>query len=53
MAKTIRKGFKTGLVILLLYVLFVLYLLFVSDRVEKLDKHSMEDSSEITLKIGK
>ncbi len=53
MAKTMGKGFRTGLVILLLYVLFVLYLLFVSDRVEKLDHVSKEDSSEITLKIGK
>lgn len=53
MAKTIRKGLKTGLIILAIYVLFVLYLLFVSDRVEKLDNRSNEEQSQITLKIGK
>ena len=53
MAKAIRKGLKTGLVILAIYVLFVLYLLFVSDRVEKLDNRSNETQIQNTLKIGK
>ncbi|MBR3211265.1 MAG: hypothetical protein IKF71_04965 [Bacilli bacterium] len=53
MAKTIRKGLKTGLVILAIYILFVLYLLFVSDRVEKLDSRSKEEQVQNTLKIGK
>ena len=53
MAKTIRKGVKTGLIILAIYIFFVLYLLFVSDRVEKLDHRSQDEPSQITLKIGK
>ena len=53
MAKSIRKGLKTGLIILAIYILFVLYLLSVSDRVEKLDSRSNEEQSQITLKIGK
>lgn len=32
----LKKGIKTGLVILLLYILFILYLLFVSDNYQKL-----------------
>ncbi len=52
MAKSIREGLKTGLVIILIYSLFVLYLLFVSDRVEKLDKKSNDQPSQLTLKIG-
>ena len=53
MAKTIKSGLKTGLVILAIYVLFVLYLLFVSDRVEKLDNRSNKEQVQNTLKIGK
>lgn len=53
MAKSIRKGLKTGLIILAIYIIFVLYLLFVSDRVEKLDNRSSEEQRQITLKIGK
>ena len=53
MAKAIRKGLKTGLIILAIYLVFVLYLLFVSDRVEKLDNRSYEEQMQNTLKIGK
>ena len=53
MAKSIRKGIKTGLIILAIYLIFVLYLLFVSDRVEKLDHRSNEEQIQNTLKIGK
>jgi len=53
MAKSIRKGLKTGLIILAIYIIFVLYLLFVSDRVEKLDNRSSDEQRQITLKIGK
>ena len=52
MAKSIREGLKTGLIILAIYVLFVLYLLFVSNRVEQLNNRSNEEQTEITLKIG-
>lgn len=52
MAKSIREGIKTGLIILAIYILFVLYLLFVSDRVEKLDHRSYEEQRHFTLKIG-
>lgn len=53
MARTIRKGLKTGLIIVAIYVLFVLYLLFVSDRVEKLDNPPSEEPVQISLKNGK
>ena len=53
MAKSIRKGIKTGLIILAIYIVFVLYLLFVSDRVEKLDTRSQDEQIQNTLKIGK
>ena len=53
MAKSIRKGIKTGLIIFAIYVLFVLYLLLVSDRVEKLDNRPQEEQIQNTLKIGK
>ena len=53
MAKSIRKGLKTGLIIFAIYLLFVLYLLFVSDRVEKLDNRSQEEQIQNSLKIGK
>ncbi len=53
MTKSIRKGLKTGLIILAIYLVFVLYLLFVSDRVEKLDNRSYEEQMQNTLKIGK
>ncbi|MBR4694326.1 MAG: hypothetical protein IKQ06_00700 [Bacilli bacterium] len=53
MARAMKEGLKTGLVILAIYILFVLYLLFVSDRVEKLDARSSEEQTQITLKIGK
>ena len=53
MLKAIRKGFKTGLVILAIYLLFVLYLLFVSDRVEKLDNSSNNGTQSVSLTIGK
>mgnify|MGYP007056173267 CR=1 FL=1 len=53
MTKSVKEGLKTGIVIVLIYVLFVLYLLFVSDRVEKLDNRSSEEQTQITLKIGK
>ena len=53
MSDSIRRGLKTGLIILAIYVLFVLYLLFVSDRVEKLDNKTSEEQSQITLKIGR
>ena len=53
MAKSIRKGLKTGLIILAIYLLFVLYLLFVSDRVEKLDNRSQDEQIQNSLKIGK
>ncbi len=43
MAKSVREGVKTGIIIFIIYVLFVLYLLFVSDRVEKLDQQAHED----------
>ncbi len=53
MAKTLREGLKTVLIIAIIYVLFFIYLLFVSERVEKLDNKSSEEQSQITLKIGK
>ena len=53
MARAMKEGLKTGLIILLIYVLFVLYLLFVSNRVEALDSRSSEEQTQITLKIGK
>ena len=53
MTKTIRKGLKTGLVIVLIYFMLVLYLLFVSDRVEKLDNRSSDEQIQNTLKIGR
>ena len=52
MAKTMKEGLKTVLIIAIIYVLFFFYLLFVSDRVEKLDNKSNEEQSQITLKIG-
>ena len=52
MAKSIKKGIRTGLIIIGIYVLFVLYLLFVSNRVEKLDNRSCEETRALTLKIG-
>ena len=52
MAKSIKKGIRTGLIIVGIYLLFVLYLLFVSNRVEKLDNHSYEETRALTLKIG-
>ena len=53
MLNTIRKGFKTGMIIILIYILFVLYLLLVSDRVEKLESRSSDDPIQFSLKIGK
>ena len=53
MTKSIRKGLKTGLIILAIYLVFVLYLLFVSDRVEKLDNRSYEEQMQNTFKIVK
>ena len=52
MLKNIRQGVKTGLIIVAIYILFVLYLLFVSDRVEKLDRYSADESQNVSLKIG-
>ena len=54
MAKTLKlkKGIKTGLIILSIYVLFILYLLFVSDRVEKINNRSSEEQTSYSLKIG-
>ena len=53
MSETIRKGLKTGFIIVAIYILFVLYLLFVSDRVEKLDNQSNNEQIQNTLKIGR
>ncbi len=53
MNERIKKGLRTSLIILGIYVLFVLYLLLVSDRVEKLDHRSKDEPVEYALKIGK
>ncbi len=48
----VGSGIKTGLIILLIYILFVLYLLFVSNRMESLDNRSLDEDIYFTLKIG-
>ena len=48
----IKKGIKTSLIILGIYILFVLYLLFVSNRVEKLDHRTEYEDTIYSLKIG-
>ena len=53
MNERLKKGIKTSLIILGIYVLFILYLLLVSDRVEKLDNRSKDEPVEYALKIGK
>ena len=52
MNERMKRGIKTSLIILAIYIIFVLYLLLVSDRVEKLDHRSKDEPIEYALKIG-
>ena len=53
MNEKLKQRLRTGVVIVLIYVLFILYLLLVSNRVEKLESRSSDDPIQFSLKIGK
>ena len=53
MNEKLKKGFKTGLIILGIYILFILYLLFVSNRVERMEENENENTVHYSLKIGR
>ena len=52
MKENLKKGFKTGLIIVAIYIVFILYLLFVSNRFEKIEETQIENSVHYSLKIG-
>ena len=52
MNEKLKQRLRTGVVIVLIYVLFILYLLLVSNRVEKLDSRSEDAPVYYSLKIG-
>ncbi len=51
MKENIKKGIKTGVIIVGIYILFILYLLFVSNRFEKIENNTNNNSQHCSLKI--
>ena len=52
MNEKLKQRLRTGVVIVLIYVLFILYLLLVSNRVQQLDSKSPDEPRYYSLKIG-
>jgi len=52
MSEKFKRNIRTGVVILLIYIVFILYLLLVSNRVEQLDNRDEGEPEYYSLKIG-
>lgn len=52
MNEKLKQRLRTGVAIILIYVLFILYVLLVSSRVEQLDSRSEDEPIYYSLKIG-
>ena len=52
MNEKLKQRLRTGVAIVLIYVLFILYLLLVSNRVQQLDSKSADEPVYSSFKIG-